>query len=270
MAARTGAATKKDYAAIAAAKIKKPSEKKRRLPSILVYARNKKGKTRFCTTAPGVLILDPEDGTDEFTKADPNVWPITEWADFNDVYQYLRAGDHPYRYVAFDGMTRFANMALRFVMEQAEERDITRTPGMVQQRDYGKSGELIKGMIYNFHALGLGLIFTAQERQVEGDFTEEDDDVEEATIQYVPDLPKGVRAVVNAQVDVIGRLYTVQTEDEPLKVHRRLWMAPSAIYDTGYRSEYVLPPYLANPTVPRLIRAIRTGNPNPPKKEEGK
>ncbi|QGH76668.1 RecA-like DNA recombinase [Gordonia phage Quasar] len=267
----TRAATTKDYSAIAKAKIKKPSQQKQRLPSILVYARNKKGKTRFCTTAPGVLILDPttEHGTDEFTKVDPDVWPIERWEDFDEVYKFLRSGDHEYRYVAFDGLTRFCNMALRFVMEQAEERDLSRQPGMVAQRDYGKSGELMKGMLHNFQNLPIGTIYTAQERMIEADgYGEEDEDVEEAAAQFVPDLPKGVRSTVNALVDVIGRIYTVKDDSgaKPV-IRRRLWLEPSAIYDTGYRSEYVLPQYLSNPTVPRLIRAIRTGNPNPAKKE---
>ncbi|WKW84836.1 RecA-like DNA recombinase [Gordonia phage Jamzy] len=265
----TRATTTKDYAAIAAFKIVKPSQKKPKPPSILVYGRNKKGKTRFACTAPNVLILDPEDGTDEFRKLDPDVWPITRWEDIDEVWRFLRAGDHSYRYVAFDGMTRFSNMALRFVMEQAEETDLSRKPGLVQQRDYGKSGELVKGMLYNFRALPVGCIYTAQERLEEaGDDTEEDDDVSGAALRSVPDLPKGVRSAVNSIVDVIGRIYTMQTDDEPPKVQRRLWLAPSAIYDTGYRSEYVLPQYLTTPTVPRLIRAIRTGNPAATKKEQ--
>ena len=268
---RTGAATTggKDYRAIAASKIQKPSDRGQRLPSFLIYARNKKGKTRFCTTAPDVLILDPERGTDEFTKVNPDVWPIHGWSDFNEVYQFLRSGDHKYRYVAFDGMTRFSNMALRFVMEQAEEHDLSRKPGMVQQRDYGKAGELMKGMMYNFQNLGVGTIYTAQERQIEGEFGEEDDDAEPSPVQYVPDLPKGVRSTVNALVDVIGRLYTVPVEtDAGTRVQRRVWLAPSAIYDTGYRSEFVLPNYLSNPTVPRMIRAIRTGSPATKKEEK--
>jgi hypothetical protein len=254
----TRASTSKDYSAIAKSKIRKPSQAPPRGKSILIYARNKKGKTRFCATAPNVLILDPERGTDEYTKLDPDVWPIDRWEDLDEVYKFLRGGKHSYEYVAFDGMTRFSNMALRFVMAQAEEHDLSRKPGMVQQRDYGKSGELMKGLMYNFHNLDVGTIYTAQERQVEGEFGEEDDDAEAIATQYVADLPKGVRAAVNGIVDVIGRLYTIRTEDNEGKtvIRRRLWIAPSPVYDTGYRSDYKLPEYLSNPTVPRLVDLI--------------
>lgn len=254
----TRAATSKDYSQIAAKKIRKPSQAPARGKAILIYARNKKGKTRFCTTAPNVLILDPERGTDEYTKVDPDVWPINQWEDFDEVYKFLRAGRHSYEYVAFDGMTRFSNMALRFVMSQAEEHDLSRKPGMVQQRDYGKAGELMKGLMYNFHNLDIGTIYTAAERQENGEYAEEDDEAEVSGTRYVADLPKGVRAAVNGIVDVIGRLYTIRTEDANGKtvIRRRLWLAPSELYDTGYRSEYKLPEYLASPTLPRLVNLI--------------
>lgn len=255
----------KDYKAIAKAKIQRPSQvQEERRPSILIYARNKKGKTRFCTT-PGagkVLIIDPEHGTDPMTRLNPHVWHIEKWEDLDDVYRYLRTQEHGYEWVALDGLTRFANMALRYVMGQAEESDLTRQPGMVQMKDYGKSGELMKGMLYNFHNLPLGKIYTAQERMVEGDFSEEDEDTEPSQLMYVPDLPKGTRTTVNGLVDVIARLYTVNVFSKKYDkemIQRRLWLSPSAMYDTGYRSDYILPDYLANPTVERLISLMNDG-----------
>ena len=253
----------KDYAAIAAKHITRPSALQDRKPSILIYARNKKGKTRFGTTAGKgkVLMVDPEHGTDLMTERDPDTWHIGAWDEMDDIYKFLRTVDHPYEYVCLDGLTRISNMALRFVMSQAEEHDLNRRPGMVQQKDYGKAGELMKGMLYNFHNLPIGKIYTAQERQIDGtNFDSDDDDSEDATVQYVPDLPKGVRAAVNGIVDVIGRLYTVKAEvGEETVLRRRLWLEPSVMYDTGYRSDYALPQYLSNPTVPRLVKLINEG-----------
>jgi hypothetical protein len=40
---------------------------------------------------------------------------------------------------------------------------------------------------------------------------------------------------------------------------RRLWIAPHELYDTGYRSEFVLPDFVPDPTVPRLIKLMREG-----------
>jgi hypothetical protein len=144
------------------------------------------------------------------------------------------------------------------VMKVQEERSLTRIPGFVEQRDYGKSGELMKDMLVRFHNLPMGIIFTAQERQVEAADSEEDEDMENLPSAYVPDLPKGVRGAANAIVDVIGRIYVAKNDEE--KPERRLWLGESARYDTGYRSEFVLPDYIRNPTVPKLVRLMRTGS----------
>lgn len=262
----------KDYEAIAKRNITTPAKlgANRRLPRILVYGRNKKGKTTFMCSAPNVLIIDPEHGTDEMDKRNPNTWHINSWEELDDVYNYLKLGKHDYQWVGVDGVTKIHNMALRWVMSVAEEADLTRKPGLVQQRDYGRANEMLKGMLWNFHNLPIGVMFSAQERMEKAEGTDDDDeDVEEATAAFVPDLPKGARSTLNSIVGVIGRIYTVKADKKVRKgdeiivkenvVQRRLWLEPHPAYDTGYRSEYELPKYLANPTVPRLVNLMRTG-----------
>jgi hypothetical protein len=268
----------KDYIAIAKRKVTKPSQQKDRGRKLLVYARNKKGKTTFGLSAgiQKTLVLDPERGTDPFVQADPHTWHIEKWQDMQEAYGALRTGqlspkllghgpsDKPYTWVLVDGLTRLNNMALRYVMSVAEERDLDRKPGMVDRRDYNKSGELMKQMLTNFHNLKMGVIYTAQERmETSGG---EDDEEGESSVFYVPDLPKGVRGTVNSLVDVIGRLYvttvTVKlkgggTKDRP---QRRLWIGDHERYDTGYRSDFSLPPMIKDPTVPKLVNLMLTGD----------
>ena len=256
----------KDYNAIAASKIQRPSKSKRP-PRILIYGRNKKGKTRFGASAGQgeVLILDPEEGTEGMVKSDPHVWPIGAWPEVDDAYNFLKLGQHSYKWVSVDGLTKFANMSLRYVMSQEEERDLTRKPGLVQKQDYGKSGELMKGMLNNFHSLRMGVVFTAQERAIEvtDDPEADDEDAEQSSMLYVPDLPRGVRSSVNQIVDVIGRIYTVKVEhpkDPELRVlQRRLWVEPHIAFDTGYRSDFRLPPFIKSPTIPKLVTLLREG-----------
>jgi hypothetical protein len=236
----------------------------------MVYARNKKGKTTFGASAPDVLMIDPENGTDHLKKINPDAWHVTQWEDMEEVYRYLRLGDHPYKWVTVDGITRIHNMALRFVMNQAEERDLDRAPGMVQLKDYGKANELLKGMLLNFQSLGLGVVYTCQERMMSvTDSAEEDEDANEADVMFVPDISKGARSALNSIVDVIGRMYTVPiTKNVRLKSgeivekevsQRRLWLALHPRYDTGFRSEYQLPDFLTDPTVPRLVELLANG-----------
>lgn len=265
MATRTPSKSTKDYAAIAAKRIIRPAEVKR-YPKFLIYARNKKGKTTFGLSA-GVertLVIDPERGTAEMRSKNPNVWPIERWEDYDDVYNYLRYSDHPYQWVVVDSLTKANNICLKHVMKTQEEKSLDRIPGFVQKSDYGKSGELMKDLLTRFHNMPMGVVFTANER-MEAAFDSEEDaevDADENPVSYIPDLPKAVRASANSIVDVIGRLYVVRNaEDKP---ERRLWIGDSGKYDTGYRSDFELPPYLANPTIPKLTRLIRTGKENAP------
>jgi hypothetical protein len=184
---------KKDYQAIAAKKIQKPSQQTR-LPKLHIYGGHKKGKTTFCMSAgiDKVLILDPERGTDPFVKKDPDVWHITEWPEVDEFYQYVRGGNHKYEWVALDGLTKLSAMALRYVMKVAEERNLDRQPGMVDRRDYGKAGELMRQTLTNFHNLPYGVIYTSHERMIEIEQEEdEDEDAEGAAAMFVPDSAQG-------------------------------------------------------------------------------
>lgn len=264
------AAPRKDYAAIAAAKIRRPGEPPR-APRILVYGRNKKGKTTFAQSAPNVLSLDPDDQP-EPTKAP--LWPVNQWSDMNEAYQFLRAGKHEFEWAALDGITRMHNMALRFVMKQAQERSMDTQPIPIGIQHYGRANELVKTMLHNFHSLRtIGLVITAQERVV--GVTElddmDDEDASPASYQFIVDLSPRARAALNAMVDVTGRIYVVKGEftrkvrrggqviEEEYTRQRRLWIAPEDQLETGYRSDHVLPDFITNPTVNKVVRALREG-----------
>lgn len=270
----------KNYGAIARQRIHRPGHSER-MPRILVYARNKKGKTRFSSTAPNVLLVDPERGADEERKLNPDVWPMTQWSDMDEIYGFMRSDGkspttrHKYKWIAFDGMTRITSLALDFISGQQAERDLTRKPGQIDQRTYGQANKLIEAVLHNFHALrDVGIVFTAQERMVEIKELEDmegDDEATPASYMYVPDMPKGARAPLNQIVDVIGRLYVVRGEFEQryrdgeeiktrtVRNQRRLWIGPHEMYDTGYRSGFELPDFINRPTVPIVVRAMREG-----------
>jgi AAA domain len=276
----------KNYAAIAKSRIGRPGAG--RMPRYLVYGRNKKGKTRFCATAPDVLICDPEDGTIAETKLNPDVWPIAQWTDLDEVYNFLKAGGKspttgkPYQWVALDGMTKMLSMAIDFVSKQQAERDLTRQPGQVDQRTYGQANRMIESMLDNFHSLrSTGIILTAQERTIEIENMEdlgEDADATPASYMYVPDLSPGARSPLNRVVDLIGRIYVVRgdftitrrvrsggkivTKEVETKAQRRLYVGPHEMYDTGYRSGFELPDFLTEPTVTSVNTALREGKVN--------
>lgn len=262
----------KDYMAIARKKVVRPAEQES-LPKLLIYGRNKKGKSTFSLSAgvENTLLIDPERGTEPMKTKNPYVWPITTWEDIHDAYGALRTGelspkslgqgksDKPFSWVAVDGTTKLNNMALRYIMKRAEEADLDRRPGMVDRRDYNKSGELMKDMLNNFFTLPMGVVYTAQERMMSMDSGDSDED--EETTFFVPDLPAGVRGSLNSIVDCIARIYVVRVELKKggLKAQRRLQIGVHERYDTGYRSDFVLPDVIKNPTIPKLVSLMHTG-----------
>lgn len=255
------------------AKIIKAGTKSVRMPRYLVYGRSKQGKTTFACTAPNVLVLDPESGTREGASA-VDVYPIERWQDCDEALKYLRGSKHGYSWIAVDGLSRINSMALRYVMKIGEEADLSRTPGMVQLRDYGRAGELMKGLLMSLHTLpGVGIVYTAQDRMEAADMGDEDvldEDAQVPGARYVPDLPKSVRAAATAIVDCIGRVYSVtvtgrhpQTGKEISQRQHRLWIGQTEAYDTGYRSSHRgIPDYLKKPTVERLRQLLEEGKIN--------
>jgi hypothetical protein len=133
----------------------------------------------------------------------------------------------------------------------------------VQKQHYGQAGQLTSDLINKFHNLPMGVIYTAQERVDDpGAFADEDSDVDEIAARLVPGLPKSARESLNQIADVIGRLYVVKIDhptEEGKFLQRRLWIEPSESLDTGYRSDYVLPTFIKNPTVPKLMQLINDG-----------
>jgi AAA domain len=264
----------KDYLAIAKANVVRAADVPM-YPKLLIYARKKVGKTTFALSAgvENTLVIDPEEGSTYKKKSNPYIWRVSEWKQMQEVYGALRTGKlspavlglgkstTPFTWVVVDGLTRINNYALTFVRKVEEERDLDRQPGFVQQRDYGKSGDLMKQMLTQFHTLKMGVIYTAQEKMKTSAYDEDDSDAESSEYQLIPEIPDAVRGSVNSLVDVIGRLYVVRIEgkDDKKTAVRRLYVGTHERYDTGVRSEYVLPDIIKKPTVPRLIQLMKEG-----------
>lgn len=269
----------KDYIAIAKRRVTRPSEIES-FRRILVYAKNKKGKTRFGLSGgvPKTLVLDPEHGTDTMKALDPHVWHITKWEDIQEAWGAIRTGElsphllgkgpekEPYSILSVDGTTRMNNMALHYVRSQAELKDLDRKPGLIDRRDYNKSGELMKQMMLNFHTLPMHVIYTAQERVMRIDDKDRgEDELDDEPAYFVPDLPAGVRGTINSIVEVIGRLYVervpVKTKGGGIedRMQRRLWIGLHERYDTGFRSDFVLPDLVKQPTIPKLFSLMLKG-----------
>lgn len=261
----------KDYIAIAKRRVTTP-QKTKSFRRFLIYGRNKKGKSTFASSAgrAKTLIVDPQRETDALLKLNPYVWHAEKWEDYDEIWGALRTGElspallgvgpetEPFSWLSFDGGTKANNHALRHIMRISEESDLNRRPGMVQKQDYNKSGQLMRDLLGRLHNLPMNIVFTTQERMTTLDSGDSDEDDE--TTFFIPDLPAGVRGELNGLVEVIGRIYVVRVQTkEGMKPQRRLQLGVHERYDTGYRSDFVLPDMLKNPTIPKLVALMTTG-----------
>ena len=231
-----------------------------RNPQVLIYGRNKVGKTTFASTAPNVLIVDPEHGAEQSAPG-ADLWPVQTWAEVIEAQQYALSSECSYGWVCFDGLTRIHAMALQHVMGGRASTDLSKTPSLVQQRDYGAAGELVKGFLWQLAGAKSGIIYTAQERLEEsGDY---DEQLLDSAYRQSVDLPKGVRFAVNSIVDVIGHLELkrkpVQKGGEVIghRMIRELRVGPHPSLDTGYRSTAKIRATLTNPTIPTLLEHLK-------------
>lgn len=227
---------------------------------ILVYGKNKKGKTRFASTAPDCLIIDiDEEGTRSASGSGSDVLEVNTFDDVAHIYWWLKAGNHEYRSVALDTVTALQNAALRKVLGEAEDRDPTRELAMPDRRIWGRANQLVKGLLLDFRNLPMHVIFLAQEREVK------DDDDEESSTFHTVDLPAGSRATALGSVGIIGRIYLREVPRKGAKAkpewEARMLVGPHEDYDSGNRING-LPVIVRDPTMPKFMKAWAV---NPPK-----
>lgn len=221
--------------------------------SMLVYARNKVGKTRLCATAGLVgktLIIDCEKGTKSIRGSkNVDVYKLTSWEEIEEIYWYLATQTHPYKFVCIDPITRLGQLCMTYVLESGPE---------LGKQAWGKTAELERDIILRYKELpGVFLIITAYERR-------RDTDDEDSDYDFVigPDAQPAVKGFLMGQMDIICRLYIKQLDDESeeggesrRKTERRLLSGSHEIYEAGDRSGN-LPYVMRNPSIRRIMERI--------------
>lgn len=238
----------------------KPVEQVSLWVRILVYGRNKKGKTVFGATGPKPFILDiDEEGTRSAYGSGAFVYEASSFDEAVWAYWYMKEGNHKYKTFVVDTITALHKAALRKVMKESEERDPTKEPGTASQRDWGRANNLVNNLLIDMRNLPMHVVFLAQERVVA------DEDEEEPSLHTV-DLPNGARGTALGCVGIIGRIYLkeVKTKGKKTKWEGRLLVAPHDEYDTGTRVKS-LPRIVRQPTMPKIIKAWKE---TPPEEEE--
>jgi hypothetical protein len=248
-------------------KIKRASEYPLNL-AVVVYSRPKVGKTRFCASAPKVLIIDcDEKGTDSTRDdLDPNTIRIERWDEINDIYWYLQSGDHNFDSVAIDTVSGLSTLCMNFILGDEVARDASKDPDQPSQRLYQKRTQLMTTQITNFRNLPMNVIFTAHTKTREQGEGAEDED-----ISYItgPSLSPAIQSHLLGAVGLIGYMMKrevivrVPSKRNPerkvrKKVARvRMLIGPSDRFETGVRYTALKDfDHLDNPNFADLLKVI--------------
>lgn len=225
---------------------------------ILVYGRNGHGKTRFAASGPRTLIVDiNEKGTRSVRHSDADVFSVRKWEDLTYLYWFLRDGDHDYQTVVLDTLTQMQNLCMAHVLKRAEDRDPNRPPSMPDRRAWGQLGELMKPLIMDFRNLDMNVVFVCQVRK------DRNDDEEDLTVNWVPDLSPSVRGMAMAAVEIMGYIFRKQIrtvkevkgkKKTSTKWETMMLVGPHENYETKDRTGK-LGHIVRNPTMPMMIQA---------------
>ena len=234
--------------------------------AVVVYGRPKVGKTRFCASAPNVLLIDcDEKGTDSTRDdLDPSVIRIQTWSEINDIYWYLQSGEHEFQSVAIDTVSGLQTLAMNFVLGDELARDASRDPDQPSQRIYQKVTQLMKTQITNYRNLPMNVLFTAHTRTR----TTGEDEEDEQTITG-PNVSPAIQTHLLGAVGLIGYMMRREVvvrsrrdgKTRRRKVSRtRLLIGPSDRFETGVRYTALKDfDHLDAPDFSNMLEVIKNG-----------
>ncbi len=241
---------------------------------MMVWGRVKSGKTGFACTGPKPIMLMAERGQMTVRRVpDLEIYPINRktgnprpvrWKDTYDFLYYLRYADHDRETVVVDTMSALVRTGLRYINKDEEARDEARTPGVTDQRTWGRLGTLITEFMEELEEIcvtrGMHLIYTAQER------TLNEEKAEQMGVDVIPDFSPSIRSFVTEKPSILARTFMEDEEGEEIDEEEENirygmtfrdpdLLVGERVTPMGAKKPW-LPRHAYNVSVPRLIRLI--------------
>lgn len=234
------------------------------------YGRSGTGKTTLSATFPApILLLDiKEEGEDSIADMGKTVkvLPIYFWEEIEQIYWYLKSGDHQFKTVVIDTVTQMQALKMEAIKSSMGKSGA----GLITKQMWGMiSGEL-QTWIINYRDLPMNVVFLAQDRVNKNDDGDDESD-EQLDPEVGPAIMPSAAKTLNASVKVIGQTYLKEVirkekgKGITREVEYRLRLGPHAFYTTKIRKprERYLPEFITNPTYDMIAQIIR-GEYKPP------
>lgn len=136
------------------------------LAKVLIYGDPGIGKTRFLGTAQQdartnpMLVLDFEGGTSTLVGLDIDVFPVRDWKDFDDAYDFLLAGGHGYKSVAIDSVSETHWHMLSTLMDNRDP-GTRKVEDSNDQQEFGQALVQLRRFMRQFRDLPMHVFYTA-------------------------------------------------------------------------------------------------------------
>lgn len=230
---------------------------------MILHGGSKAGKSTLTnTTFPPRLLIDAEmayrflpgvkifwDPKIEEPPKNTGLWEtcvviVREYADMAKAYEWLNAGQHPFRSLGIDSISEI----------QSRCRDQLTASGQMSQQLWGDLLYEMDKLVRGFRDLTEhprnpieAVILTAMTQMKDG--------------KYRPYVQGALQVKLPYFLDVIGYLY-VATEQDPgdptktLEPERRLLVNPHDMFEAGERVQGRLPNPVRNPTIPEMLALV--------------
>lgn len=238
-----------------------PREKFRYL-NIMVHSPGGHGKTTFCATAcddprtSPVLFLGFEGGCSiRLAGKDPSKFTLREIRsikEFNDLYEYLKAGNHPYKSVVIDSTTEVQKLGLfEFVygtesVSKAFKGDVLNIK-TAEIQHWGKSMNQMAMLFRFFRDLPIHSFFTSLTQNLKDETT--------GKITRTVALPGKQADEIPGIPDIVAYLAVAPTQQDPLK--RVMVFQPDGKLVAKDRTD-ALGTVMEYPTVSKVLDAVWT------------
>lgn len=236
-----------------------PREKFRYL-NVLVHSPGGHGKTTFCATAcddprtSPVLVLGFEGGCAlRFAKKDPSTFTLREIRsvrEFNDIYEYLKLGNHPYKSVVVDSLTEIQKLGLfEFVygtdsVSKAFKGDLLNIK-TAEIQHWGKSMNQMAMLVRYFRDLPIHSFFTSLSQTLKDEQT--------GKLSQTVALPGKQADEIPGIPDVVGYLGVAPTQQDPTR--RMMIFQPDGRLVCKDRTN-ALGATMEAPTVTKILNAV--------------
>lgn len=163
---------------------------------LLIYGKEKIGKTTFACGVDGALLLATEKGYNALSGV--YAQDIQSWADFKIVLRQLKKPEiqSKFKTIVIDTFTILYNLCEKFI---CANNGVSTISEIAWGGGYAQLGNELSSAMREITMDGYGLVLIAHAKK-----REEKIDEDKTAVYYEPDIPKRGMTIANQLVDIIG------------------------------------------------------------------